>query len=445
MSDKPKTAVIGLGPTGLSCVRYLRNRDCPVAVTDSREKPPALVELQKDFPEVPVSLGEFSPSFIGAADQLVVSPGVSIHEPLIAEQMKKGTPVLGDVELFALENKKPVLAITGSNGKTTVTTLLGRMVEASGYEVSVCGNIGPQVLDALENASEYYVMELSSFQLETTYSLQTKAATVLNITPDHMDRYDDFSDYLAAKQRIYQHCEQPVVNLDEPELWQELDLKNISGFTLKSPGRGQFGLREDAGRLYLAEGDLLLLATDKLLLQGRHHFQNALAALSLGFAAGLPIEAMLSVLKTFAGISHRCQFVAEKKGVHWFNDSKGTNVGATVAAIETLAHSQKGRLFLIAGGDAKNADLSGLQTPLKESVAQVMLFGQDADKIAAVIDCVTPYERVDSLEAAVRRAAEVAKPGDTVLLSPACASFDMFKNYEHRGQTFIDLVGQLSE
>ena len=442
--------VIGLGPTGLSCVRYLKNRGCPVAVTDSRENPPGLVELQKHFPDVPISLGAFSSSFINAADQLVVSPGVSCREPLIAAQIKKGIPVVGDVELFARENNKPVLAVTGSNGKTTVTTLLGRMVDASGYDVSVCGNIGRQVLDVLlEEQPDFYVMELSSFQLETTYSLKTKAAVILNVTPDHMDRYDDFSDYLAAKQRIYENCKNLVVNFDEPTLWQALPSIAAHkcppiGFTLKSPGRGQFGLREAFGEWYLAEGELLLVPVKELILQGQHHYQNALAALAIGFSVGLSMEAMLTVLKTFQGIAHRCEWVAEKKGVHWFNDSKGTNVGATIAAIETLAKQRKGRLFLIAGGDAKQADLSGLQTPIKQAVTQVVLLGQDADAVAAVIDGVTPYEKVASLEAAVRRLAEITKPGDTVLLSPACASFDMFDNYEHRGSRFVDLVKQLS-
>lgn len=446
MLDQPKTIVIGLGPTGLSCVRYLKHKGISVAVTDSRDNPPGLGELKKDYPDVPVSVSAFSESFIAAADELVVSPGVSCSEPLIAAQIKKSVSVIGDVELFARDNKKPVLAITGSNGKTTVTTLLGRMVEAAGYKVATCGNIGRQVLDALlDEDPDYFVIELSSFQLETTYSLKATTAVVLNVTPDHMDRYGDYSDYLAAKQRIYNGCQHPVVNLDEPVIWNKLSLgEQPIGFTLGVPKRRQFGLREDLGRLYLAEGELLLTAMNKLILQGRHHYQNALAAIAMGFAVGLPMEVMLSVLKTFRGITHRCEFVAEKRGVHWFNDSKGTNVGATVAAIQTLAQQQEGRLFLIAGGDAKQADLSGLHRPVQKSVEQVMLFGQDADALAAVIDGAAPYEKVESLEMAVRRAAEIAQPGDAVLLSPACASFDMFDNYEHRGQVFMDLVKRLS-
>lgn len=444
-SKKLKTVVIGLGSTGLSCVRYLKAKGFPVAVTDSRENPPGLVELQNAFPDVPVSVGAFSSVLIDAAEQLIVSPGVSCREPQIEAQIRKGVPVLGDIELFARDNDKPVLAITGSNGKTTVTTLLGRMVEASGYKASVCGNIGRPALDALlDEQPDFYVMELSSFQLETTFSLKTNAAVILNVTPDHMDRYDHFSDYLAAKQRIYQHCQCPIINLDEPMIWQNLSSSNSIGFTLQVPEQGQFGLRENRGQYYLAEGELLLAPLNQLILQGRHHYQNALAALAMGFAIGLPTEAMLSVLKTFRGIAHRCEYVAEKRGVHWINDSKGTNVGATVAAIQTLSQQQKGRLFLIAGGDAKKADLSDLRAPIQQAVEKVMLFGQDADAIAAVIEGVTPYEKVRSLEDAVRQAAELARPGDTVLLSPACASFDMFKNYEHRGQTFIDLVKQLS-
>lgn len=441
----PKTVVIGLGPTGLSCVQYLLSKDYPVAVMDTREKPPCLEELQQRFPNVPVALGGFSESFISAADQLVVSPGISCREPMIAAQIQKGIPVIGDVELFARDNAKPVLAVTGSNGKTTVTTLLGRMIEVAGFSVSVCGNIGRQILDALlEESPDYFVVELSSFQLETTYSLQPETAVVLNVTPDHMDRYDNFNAYLAAKQKIYQRCPYPVVNLDEPSTWESLHLEGEPiGFTLQTPKRHQFGLREENGELYLAEGELLLAPVKSLLLQGKHHYQNALAALAMGSAIGLPKEAMLTVLETFRGIAHRCEYVDEKRGVRWFNDSKGTNVGATIAAIQTLA-SSTGRLLLIAGGDAKQADLTPLHTPVKESVAHVLLFGQDADHLAAAIEGAAPFEKVDSLEIAVQRAASLARPGDIVLLSPACASFDMFKNYEHRGQVFIDLIKELS-
>jgi len=444
-SQLPKTVVIGLGPTGLSCVRYLKQKGYPVVVTDSRAEPPGLLELQEKFPDVPVALGELSPAFISAAEQLVVSPGVSCRESLIDAQLKIGVPVIGDVELFMRDHHHSVLAITGSNGKTTVTTLLGHMIKAAGHKVAVCGNIGRPVLDALlDTPFDYYVMELSSFQLETTYALRTKAAVILNITPDHMDRYADFSEYRSAKQRIYQGCESPIVNLDAPDNWQALSLEGAPiGFTLEVPKPEAFGLREKSGKFYLAKGECCLLPVDALILRGQHHYQNALAALAMGAAIGLPMDVMLSVLKKFKGISHRCEYVANKRGVFWFNDSKGTNVGATIAAIQTLAQSQKGRLLLIAGGDAKQADLSELRQPIQQSVSQVLLFGQDADCFVEVLEGAVPHEKVDSLKAAVARAAELAKPGDTVLLSPACASFDMFRDYQHRGQVFVDLVGQL--
>jgi UDP-N-acetylmuramoylalanine--D-glutamate ligase len=443
--EKPKTVVIGLGPTGFSCVRYLIKQGYPVAVTDSRDNPPALLALQRQYPEVPVVVGELSDQLISAAEQLVVSPGVSCRLPSIMAKQQQGVPVIGDVELFAQNNHRPVLAITGSNGKTTVTTLLGQMLTAAGKRAKVCGNIGYPVLDILaSHILDYFVMELSSFQLETTYSLKPSVAVVLNVTPDHMDRYDDFSDYLAAKQAIYQDCDIAVINLDEPTIWQSLSFDDPPiGFTLKTPQAGQFGICEQAGRSYLAHGPTLLLPTDELVLQGQHHYQNALAALAMGSVIGLPMVAMLSVLKTFQGIAHRCQYVAEKKGVHWINDSKGTNVGATVAAIKTLARQPSGRLLLIAGGDAKQADLADLQPPIQQSVATVFVYGQDAHQLAAMLNDIVPYHQVDSLQAAVAQAAVIAQAGDTVLFSPACASFDMFSNYEHRGQVFIDCVQQL--
>ena len=438
--------VAGLGETGWSVIRYLKNKGYEIAVTDSRRTPPCLEKIKHTFPEIPVFLGQFHETLIHNAQQIILSPGISAKEPAVAVAIKKGITVIGDIELFAQQNKKPVLGITGSNGKTTVATILHQMVLTSGYRACACGNIGQPVLDALAINSDFYVIELSSFQLETTYSLAPLAAVIINMSPDHMDRYATFDDYIAAKQRIYNHCKHPIINLDQPEIWQaRLSPQDCVGFTLKTPPPGQFGLQQQAGQWYLAKGELLLLPVKQLLLQGAHHYQNALAALAMGSTIDLPMESMLSVLKTFSGIEHRCQLIADKGGVRWFNDSKGTNVGATVAAIKTLAQQQQGRLFLIAGGDAKKADLSDLQLPVKNAVEHVMLFGQDADAIAAVIDGSTPYDKVDSLASAVAHAAALAKSGDTVLLSPACASFDMFDNYQHRGQTFIDLVNQLSE
>ncbi len=446
ITQQPLTVVIGLGPTGLACVRHFVQRGVPVAVTDNRDHPPCLEAFKKAFPDIEVVLGQFSEVLITRAEQLVVSPGVSCKEPIIAAQINKGIPVIGDVELFARENNVPVLAITGSNGKTTVTTLLGKMIEKAGYNVEVCGNIGQQVLELLNKPKPgFYVMELSSFQLETTQSLKPKAAVILNVTPDHMDRYDDFNEYVAAKKNIYQDCEQAVVNADEPAIWKDLNFSSEPiSFTLQAPKDNAFGLRQQAGETYLAYGKQLLLPVKKLALQGQHHYQNALAALAMGVAIDLPMEAMLSILQEFTGIPHRCQYVAEKNGVHWINDSKGTNAGASIAAIQSLGVECDGKLLLIAGGDAKQADLSSLREPVSQFVEHVYLFGQDADTLQKILDGVATCHPVASLEAAVTEAAQHAVPGDTVLLSPACASFDMFDNYEHRGRVFMDLVERLA-
>lgn len=445
MAVQLKNVVIGLGATGLSCVRYLKRRGASVSVADSRENPPGLSQLQQEFPDVSVHLGGFPEKLLNEADRLIVSPGVAISTPLIAKQAERGAEIIGDIELFSREAPHDVLAITGSNGKTTVTTLMGRIAENSGRHVSVCGNIGPQALDALSDQTvDAYVMELSSFQLETTHSLKTLSAVALNVTPDHMDRYPTFADYLAAKQRVYQACQYPVVNLDQPEIWQPLfEKKTVIGFTLQTPKENEFGLIREGGAYYLAEGLHKLMPCSEMKLQGEHHFQNALACLAMGQVSGFPREILLDVLKNFSGLAHRCELVAEKQGVRWINDSKGTNVGATVAAINTLATNYSGRMILIAGGDAKQADLSPLTLPIASAVSCVYLFGQDADAIAAVIEGHTAYEKVNSLAEAVSAAASLAKPGDCVLLSPACASLDMFKNYEHRGECFRELVKQL--
>lgn len=438
--------VIGLGLTGLACVRYLTRCGIAVAVTDSRDDPPGLAILQQEFPDIPVAVGEFSTAFLENADELIVSPGVSIKHPLITRQIERGVKVSGDIELFAREVKKPVIAITGSNGKTTITTLVGLMIEAAGYNATLCGNIGNPVLDLLtEQSPDFYVMELSSFQLETTHSLFSTVAVITNMTPDHMDRYHNYDDYIAAKQRIYQHCQHAIVNADQPEIWQALpNLTPTFSFTLHPPAHDhQFGIIREQGHYYLAQGTKRLLKAEKMKLKGWHHLQNALIALAIGQTIGLPMPQMLATLTQFAGIAHRCQWVATKQGVSWYNDSKATNIGATIAAIKSLNMSHQGKIILIAGGDAKGADLSSLQQPVAEGIAHVMLFGQDASQIEKVLTGWVPITRVEDLSAAVAQAAKVAQSGDMVLLSPACASYDMFQNFEHRGNVFMQLVNEL--
>jgi UDP-N-acetylmuramoylalanine--D-glutamate ligase len=436
------TVVIGLGKTGLSCIRYLLQQGYNIAVIDSRENPPCLEEFKKNFSQVPLILGAFDANLLAQAKELIVSPGLSLQEPSIAKQISKGILAIGDIELFARYAIAPIVGVTGTNGKSTVTTLVGERARNAGLNVRVGGNLGTPALDLLDDQAELYVLELSSFQLETTYSLKTAAAVVLNITPDHMDRYATLAEYIAAKQRIYLNCKIPVINRDDKTSYSGLmpNVKAIS-FGLNESHQDEFGLRPSpSGETYLTWGDRNLLSIDELQIKGRHQVANALAALALGQAVNLPMDVMLQTLKTFKGLIHRCQWVANIDGVDWYNDSKGTNVNSTLAGIEGLGGSIKGKLILIAGGLGKQQDFSPLRLPIAKYVKTVVLIGQDAKLISQALDNVTQIKFAESLEQAVIIAKQTATKGDAVLLSPACASFDMFRNFEHRGEVFIALV-----
>ncbi len=437
-----KTLVVGLGKTGLSCARYLAGRGHQVAVTDTRDRPPGLEALERELPGVAVFLGGFEPEVFRAAGQLVVSPGVAISHPLIEAVRQRGVPVLGDIELFATEARAPIAAITGSNGKSTVTSLLGIMARAAGRNAAVGGNLGEPVLDLLDGDVELYVVELSSFQLETTDSLGAQVAAVLNISPDHMDRYPSLEAYAAAKARIFQGAGSAVINRDDPWVCRMLppDLP-CRGFTLAPPAGEDYGLAERQGTLWLMRGGEPLLPAAEVRLAGRHNLANGLAALAMGEACGLPQASMLESLRRFEGLPHRTQLVRERRGVRWFNDSKGTNVGATVAALEGLSDpNEPGRVVLIAGGDGKGADFSELAPVVERTARAVVLIGRDGPAIGAVLDGRTELVSAPTLEEAVRLAADLASPGDQVLLSPACASFDMFRDYQHRGEVFTAAV-----
>jgi UDP-N-acetylmuramoylalanine--D-glutamate ligase len=433
--------IVGIGLTGLSCIRYLVERGEKVGAIDSRSDPPELKQLQELYPQVPFSTGSFDSALLKEAEELITSPGVALTDPPLAERIAQGVSVIGDVELFARDVKKPVIAITGSNGKTTVTSLMGKMVADAGYAVEVCGNIGQPVLTALSKPlPDFYVVELSSFQLETTSSLKPLTAVVLNVCQDHMDRYETYEDYYQAKRRIYLNCKHPIVNADEPEIWQKIAFDNPAlSFSLAAHKDG-FCLREHQGELYLAFGEQLLLSVKSLQLSQRYEYQNALAALALGSAAGLPLNSMLQTLQNFRGLPHRCQAVGVYRGVRWFNDSKGTNAGATIAALISLGSTKTGRLFLIAGGDSKKADLSALLEPVTRYVDHLILLGKDAPLLQNLFQGKLPMTHVNSMEEAVIFAAQSAQANDVVLLSPACASLDMFRNYAHRGEVFIQAI-----
>ena len=442
VSDR-RTLVVGLGKTGLSCVRYLSGTGRDIAVADSRSNPPGLDELKAGWPDVPVYLGDFDEELFARFNELVVSPGISVAEPAIAGAAQKGTVIRGDIDLFAEAADAPIIAITGSNGKTTVTTLVGEMAKAAGRKVQVGGNIGTPALDLLGQGADLYVLELSSFQLETTAELNAQAATVLNVSDDHMDRYPDKMAYFQAKQRIYRGCRNAIVNLDDA-LSTPMARDNLRflcfGFNRVNPET--FSTRDDERGTWITFGfDNLLLASD-LKLMGLHNISNVMAALALGHAAGLAMEPMLQVAREFRGLPHRCEFIRQLGGVDYINDSKGTNVGATVAAIESLAPEQ-GKVVLIAGGDGKGADFQPLAQPVAQHCRAVVLIGRDAPAIAAALpeDVVTVM--ASSFEQAVSDAREIAHEGDRVLLSPACASFDMFRDYNDRGDQFRTLVEAL--
>jgi UDP-N-acetylmuramoylalanine--D-glutamate ligase len=439
-----RVLVVGLGKTGLSCARYLARQGMQVAVTDSREHPPGLEALRESLPDVGLFLGGFSEEAFRNAELLVVSPGVALSTPRVQEAVQRGVPAIGDVELFARVVDRPVAAITGSNGKSTVTTLVGLMARAAGRRASLGGNLGEPVLELLDEVVELDVVELSSFQLETTRSLAPAVATVLNLSPDHMDRYPSFEAYAAVKGRIYANATVGVYNRDDARVMALPRTSEALFFTLAEPvGDNQFGVREKRGQPWLCRGEQFLMPAGEVLMPGLHNRANALAALAVGSALELSTSAMTGVLATFPGLPHRTEFVAEGKGLKWYNDSKGTNPGATVAALKGLAQEGEGRTLLIAGGQGKSADFSGLARAVRAHARAVVLMGQDRELIAAALEGATELAFANTMEQAVERAAALARPGDRVLLSPACASFDMFRGFEQRGEVFRACVEAL--
>ncbi|WP_370277956.1 UDP-N-acetylmuramoyl-L-alanine--D-glutamate ligase [Pontibacterium sp.] len=438
--------IIGLGATGISCARHLARKGVPFAVVDTRENPAGLEDFKADFPDVDVRCGELDAEYLAQATELIVSPGVAISHPAIQTAAEKGVHLCGDIDLFIREITAPVIAITGSNAKSTVTTLVGEMAAAAGIDVGVGGNLGTPVLDMLAKGEQaLYVLELSSFQLETCHDLRAKVATVLNISPDHQDRYPDMQAYYQAKHRIFRGCSHAVVNRDDA-LTSPLLPKGVttSAFHLGRPDLNLFGVaRDEAGTEWLAVGQDKLLPVSELKIRGQHNVANALAALALGQAAGLPLEAMLDALRVFGGLKHRCQWVADKAGISYFNDSKGTNVGATVAALDGLGPTlDDAKIVLIAGGDGKGAEFADLAAPVARYGRAVVLIGTDAPRIREAVGSIECRDASD-MEEAVKLASELAEEGDIVLLSPACASFDMFKNFNVRGDMFIAAVEKL--
>jgi UDP-N-acetylmuramoylalanine--D-glutamate ligase len=440
------TLIVGLGRTGVSCARHLQSLGVPFAVTDSRDEPPGLSDLAKIAPQAIVRTGGFDLTLIERANAIVASPGVSLREPLLVAAAARGLSIIGDIELFARAAKAPIAAITGTNGKSTVTTLLGEMAAAAGKRVLVGGNLGRPALELLdEPVPDLYVLELSSFQLDTVQTLSTAAATVLNVSPDHMDRYDTLADYAASKARIFERCAVAVVNAAEPLVCDMASaVPRVLGFSdAPPPSRTRcnidYWVEESATDLHLMRRGAEIARMSQLQIAGRHNAANALAALAMAEGLELPPEACLQALRDFTGLAHRCQAVATVAGVRYVDDSKGTNVGATLAAIRGLP----GQLVLIAGGLGKGQEFAALTDACRNKVRHAVLIGQDAPLLAAALENTCSLESAGSMEQAVELAASAARPGETVLLSPACASMDMFRDYAHRGRVFAAAVKAL--
>ncbi|MDT8387640.1 MAG: UDP-N-acetylmuramoyl-L-alanine--D-glutamate ligase [Thiogranum sp.] len=433
-----RTLIVGLGATGLSCARYLVRQGVEVAVTDSRAQPPGLADIQTELPDVALFLGGFDPQAFARAERIVVSPGVDLREPVLVEARSRGVEIIGDIELFARAAIAPVIAITGSNGKSTVTTLVGAMARRGGMDVRVGGNLGTPALALLQDHEpDLYVLELSSFQLDLVQSLFCRAATVLNVSPDHLDRYDSLEDYAQSKRQIFTHAELQVINRDDATVTTLLQPGNaVVSFGLNAPDGENFGVRELDGQRWVVKGEERWLPVTQIRMPGLHNLANALAALALGEAAGIERSAMLQTLREFQGLPHRTQWVAQCHGVSWFNDSKATNVGAALAAVNGF----EGPLILIAGGQAKGADFSQLADGLDRRVKALVLLGEAAAEIEQALQGRFPVQHARSMTEAVKQCASLADAGDTVLLSPACASFDMFNGYAHRGELFMQAV-----
>ncbi|KEC85059.1 MULTISPECIES: UDP-N-acetylmuramoyl-L-alanine--D-glutamate ligase [Acinetobacter] len=438
--------VAGLGISGVSAVNFLHENGYRVAVTDSREVPPGHEQIPA---AVQTSFGQLDQDLLLQAEEIVISPGLDPQLPAIQAAIAKGIPVISEIQILRRATDKPIVAITGSNAKSTVTTLIGLMAQDAGVKVAVGGNLGRPALDLTHDDPDVYILELSSFQLEATSSLNAEVAVVLNMSEDHLDRHGDMAGYHAAKHRIFQGVKKVVYNRDD-SLTRPLvpDVTPMQSFGLNAPDLKQYGiLREDNGTIWLARGRERLLKSSEMYIQGTHNVANALACLALGEAIGLPMDKMLETLKTFKGLEHRCEFVKEVNGVRYYNDSKGTNIGATLAALDGLGaaiEAQGGQVAIILGGQGKGQDFTALRESLQKYAKVAVLMGEDRSIIENAIAGTTTLLHAASLQQAVELCQQHTHAQDVVLLSPACASFDMFTGYPERGHRFVEYVNALN-
>ena len=438
IAAKVENLVLGLGLTGLSVARYLKRNIIDARYFDSRSEPPGLDELRELAPDAEVILGSSTDIVLENINRIIVSPGIADSEPILKVARESGIEIVSDIELFVREARAPIVAVTGSNGKSTVTTLLSHMCDATAQKALAGANLGEPALDLLENDKpDFYVLELSSFQLQRTQKLSAKIAVLLNITADHLDWHESEQNYRKAKYRIFNNAGAAVITRADHEIAKHVGKRTaVITFGLDAAEEGHYGLLKEGDVDFLARGKELLLATTELAMVGRHNQLNALAALATGELMGFELSAMLQVITEFPGLPHRMQLVARRRGVDFINDSKATNVGAAVASIESI----DGTVVLIAGGEAKSGDFNELSAVLADSLRAAVLIGRDAGKIAKALKNQAPVYIANDINDAVAHAANFAKSGDTVLLAPACASFDQFPNYQVRGFAFSEAV-----
>lgn len=441
MQSEVRRVVVGLGVTGLSCARHFKKMQLPFVLADTRIDPPGWDALADQFDDVEVYIGSDSHKAIESANEIYLSPGIALDSPAIKEAKQRSVPIYSDIDLFAQAALAPVIAITGSNAKSTVTSLVGDMAVACGLDTGVGGNLGVAALDLLDESRDCYVLELSSFQLERLSFLKPKVAALLNVSSDHMDRHGTMQAYHLIKQRVFCGAETLVFNRDD-SLTTPLQVGQsaLISFGRSEPDQGQFGLISIEGQRFIAQGSEPLMPVSELKLIGTHNYLNVLAAFAIGFCSGFDVRTMCEVARQFRGLKHRCEFIQVHNDIRYFNDSKATNVGASVAAIESIAAEFEGELVVIAGGQTKNAEFSDFAAAVVAAQAKLVLIGEGAAIIAAAMPEETTIRYANSMNEAVKVASQLLNSNGTVLLSPACASFDMFDGFEQRGDAFVSAV-----
>lgn len=439
------TVVVGLGISGVSAANFLYQQGQQVVVMDSRENPPGIEQVPESVQKI---VGKIDTDILFQADEIVLSPGLAVEMPEIQQAIAKGIKVISEIQLLRRATNAPMIAITGSNAKSTVTTLIGEMAKNAGKKVAVGGNLGRPALDLLRDEPELFVLELSSFQLETTTDLNAEVAVILNMSEDHLDRHGTMQNYQTIKHRIFQGAQHIVFNRDDVATQTDVVAPKIS-FGINQPQAGQYGVIYENNTIWLVRGEQKLLSSDELYIQGTHNIANVLACFALGESVGLDLESMIATAKQFKGLEHRCEYVETINHVRYYNDSKGTNVGATLAAIDGLGKAiqlKNGKIALILGGQGKGQDFSLLAQAVQSYVKTIVLIGEDAKKIHQDLAGHTPaveYIFADSLNQAIDICQQHTQANDVVLLSPACASFDMFTGYPERGSKFVEYVAAL--